>query len=228
MKKIIILSAFFCSIVAVSFAQKPKPVPSKASKLEDTIQYSLGVYMMQQLFAKTGFVVNDPVLFTKAINDVLANRKLMVDPATTQDRLLAYQRTFQLEKGRRLEELLFAKVKANKDFNELGGTGVYYQMAKVGTGAQPKAKDTIIVNVVCTLPDGTEVDNTNKTKQSYMAVAGEMVPGLREILYRVGEGSIFRAILPARTAYGEVGTNNIPPNSAVIYDIALVSVKAAK
>ncbi len=61
-----------------------------------------------------------------------------------------------------------------------------------------------------------------------MALAGEMIPGLREVLYRVGEGSIFRAILPARTAYGEVGTNTIPPNSAVIYDVALVSVKPGK
>jgi FKBP-type peptidyl-prolyl cis-trans isomerase FkpA len=225
MKKIIILSTCFSMLAAVSFAQKPAP---KKNPVEDTIQYSLGVYMMQQFFAKTGFVVNDPVLFTKAINDVLGKKKLMVDPATTQDRLLAYQRTYQLQKGATLEKMLFDKVRAEKGFTELPGTGVFYSLAKSGTGIRPAAKDTIIVNVICTLPDGTVVDDTNKTKQSYMALAGEMIPGLREILYRVGEGSIFRAILPARTAYGEVGTNNIPPNSAVIYDVALVSVKPAR
>lgn len=225
MKKMIILSTCLCMLVAVSFAQKPAP---KKNLVEDTIQYSLGVYMMQQLFAKTGFVVNDPVLFTKAINDVLGKKKLMVDPATTQDRLLAYQHTFQLEKGKQLEKLLFDKVKAEKSFTELSGTGVFYSVAKAGTGIHPSAKDTIIVNIICTLPDGTVVDDTNKSKQSYMALTGEMIPGLREILMRVGEGSIFRAILPARTAYGEVGTATIPPNSAVIYDIALVSVRPAK
>ena len=98
MKKIIILSTCFSLLVAVSFAQKPAP-KTKASATEDTIQYSLGVYMMQQLFAKTGFVVNDPVMFKKAIDDVLGNKKLMVNPATTQDRLLAYQRVYQLQKG---------------------------------------------------------------------------------------------------------------------------------
>ena len=82
MKKIIILSTCFSLLAAGSFAQS-KPAAKKASPQEDTIQYSLGVYMMQQLFAKTGFVVNDAKLFTQAINDVLANKKLMVDPATT-------------------------------------------------------------------------------------------------------------------------------------------------
>lgn len=226
MKKIIILSTCFSLLVAVSFGQA-KPAAKKTSPLEDTIQYSLGVYMMQQLFAKTGFVVNDPKLFTQAINDVITNKKLMVDPATTQDRLLAYQRTFQLQKGLKLEKMLFDKVKAAKDFTPLP-SGVYYSVTKAGKGLRPAPKDTIVINVVCTLPDGTVVDDSNKSKQSYMAIAGEMIPGLQEVLFRMEEGSIFRAILPAARAYGEVGTNNIPPNSAVIYDIALVTVKPGK
>jgi FKBP-type peptidyl-prolyl cis-trans isomerase FklB len=98
----------------------------------------------------------------------------------------------------------------------------------VGEGPQPKFTDTVILNVITTLPDGTEIDNTNKTKQSYMTIAGEMVPGLREILVRMKEGTICRVIVPASQAYGEAGTPTIPPNSAVIYDIALVSVRAAK
>ena len=61
-----------------------------------------------------------------------------------------------------------------------------------------------------------------------MAIAGEMIPGLQEVLFRMEEGSIFRAVIPAARAYGEVGDKNIPPNSAVIYDIALVSVKPGK
>jgi FKBP-type peptidyl-prolyl cis-trans isomerase len=223
MKKIILLSTCFILLVSVSFAQKPAP-KTKANLTEDTIQYSLGVYMMQQLFAKTGFVINNPTLFKKAIDDVIAKRPLMVDAATTQDRLLAYQATYQKEKGRILEKMLFDKVKAEKNFSDLGN-GVFYSVAKVGTGPRPSPKDTVIVNVICTLPDGTVVDDTNKTKQSYMAIAGEMIPGLRDVIYRMQEGGITRAIIPAAQAYGEVGTNTIPPNSAVIYDVALVSVR---
>ena len=226
MKKIIILSTCFSLLVAASFAQKPAP-KTKASATEDTIQYSLGVYMMQQLFAKTGFVVNDPIMFKKAIDDVLGNKKLMVNPATTQDRLLAYQRVYQLQKGLQLEKLLFDKVKAEKNFTALS-SGVYYAVSKTGKGLRPSAKDTIVLNVIITLPDGTVIDDTNKSKQSYMAIAGEMIQGLKEVLFRMEEGAICRAIIPAALAYGEVGSSTIPPNSALIYDVALVSVKPGK
>ena len=225
MKKIVILSTCFLMVVSASFGQS-KPAP-KASPVEDTIQYSLGVYMMQQLFAKTGFVVNNPTLFTKAINDVLANRKLMVDPTTTQARLFQYQATFNMEKNKQMEKLLFDKVKTEKGFQGLA-SGVYYSVQKAGTGLKPSPKDTVVLNIIITLPDGTEIENSNKTKSSYMALAGEMIPGLKDVLFRMSEGAIFRAIIPAAQAYGAEGTNNIPAYSSVIYDVALVSVKGAK
>ncbi len=222
MKKSILLAACFALLAYTGFAQKstqPKSTPQ-----EDTIQYSLGVYMMQQLLAKTGYTVNDPVLFKKAIDDVMLGKKLMVNPATTEARLLAYQKTYREQRGRQLEALLFAKIKGQPGFTALP-SGVNYAMVKAGQGIRPTAKDTIILNVTSTLADGTVIEDANTSKQSYMAIAGEMIPGLREVLYRMQEGSISRVIVPASQAYGSQGTATIPPNSALIYDIALVSVK---
>lgn len=229
MKKNLLLATCFSMMVCIAFAQKTPPASAKtkASALEDTIQYSLGVYMMQQLFAKTGFVVNNPTLFKKAIDDVILNKPLMVNPASTQDRLLAYQKTYQLAKGKKLEEILFTKIKTTPGFSILP-SGVMYSLVKDGQGIVPTLNDTVILNVIITLPEGTEIENTNKSKQSYMAITGEMIPGLRDILLRMKEGTICRAFIPASLAYGEQGTSTIPPNSAVIYDIALVSVKKAK
>ncbi|MEO7531751.1 MAG: FKBP-type peptidyl-prolyl cis-trans isomerase [Sediminibacterium sp.] len=227
MKKIVLLTTSLIIICSASFGQKP-PFKSAASKSEDSIQYSLGVYMMQQLFAKTGFTVTNPTMFKKAIDDVIAKRPLMVSAATTENRLLGYQKIFNEEKGRQLEKMLMDKVKKETTFNSLP-SGVYYTVVKPGKGGiRPTARDTVLLNVICTLPDGTVVDDTNKTKQSYMAITGEMIPGLKEVLYRMDEGAIYRAILPASQAYGQAGTLTIPPNSAVIYDIALISVKLAK
>lgn len=225
MKKIAILTAWV--VMAVSSAAAQGKPAAKTSRTEDTIQYSLGVYMMQQFFAKTGFVVNNPALFTKAINDVLAGRPLMVDPATTQARLLQYQATFQNEKNRQMEKLLFDKVKKERSFEALA-SGVYYSVQKPGNGPKPTVRDTVVLNIIITLPDGTEIENSNKAKSSYMALAGEMIPGLKDVLLRMGEGSIFRAVIPASQAYGEQGTPTIPPYSSVIYDVALVSVKSRR
>lgn len=228
MKKIILLSASFSLIVCMAFAQNgPKPKP-KASPLEDTIQYSLGVYMMQQLLAKTGFVVNDVTMFKKAIDDVMQGKKLMINPVTAESRLLAYQDIYRQRRGRELEDALFAKVKKEPGFITLP-SGVAYSVVKAGRGITPTAKDTLVLNVVSTLADGTVVDDVNKSKQSYMTLASEVVIGLKEVLLKMQEGAIFRAILPAATAYGSVGVpGSIPPNSALIYDVALVSVKQAK
>lgn len=226
MKKIVVLFTCLSMLVsAASFGQNK--TTARPSAVEDTIQYSLGVYMMQQFFAKTGFVVNNPALFTKAINDVLGNKKLMVDPAMVQARLFQYQATFQKEKNKQLEKILFDKVRSEKGFQVLT-TGVYFSVQKQGSAVKVTPKDTVVLNVIITLPDGTEIENSNKTKSSYMTLVGEVIPGLRDVLSRVGEGAIFRAIIPAAQAYGETGTPSIPPHSALIYDVAVVSAKAGK
>lgn len=229
MKKINLFTFALLILVSVSFAQKPKPIVSKPAKtaVEDTIQYSLGVYMMQQLFAKTGFTITNPTLFKKAIDDVANNKPLMVNPASTETRLLAYQRTFLLSKGKKAEELLFAKVKATPGFSALPN-GVYYSVSTAGKGIVPTVKDTIVINVSTILPDGTVIEDASKSKNSYLALVGDMNPGLRDIILRMPEGTICRAIVPAALAYGEQGTSTIPPNSALIYDLGLVSVRKSK
>lgn len=229
MKKSFLLTVSLSLLVCVSFAQKPKPAAPKpkTSAAEDTIQYSLGVYMMQQLFAKTGFVITNPTLFKKAIDDVANNKPLMVNPASTETRLLAYQRNFQLENGKKMEKLLFDKVKTTLGFNALP-SGVYYSIVTAGKGIIPTEKDTIVLNVTTTLPDGTVIEDANKSKNSYLALLADMNPGLRDLILRMPEGTICRAIVPAALAYGEQGTSTIPPNSALIYDLGLVSVRRAK
>lgn len=227
MKKISLFAIVIGMAAITSYGQtgtKPKP---KADPHEDTIQYTLGVYMMQQLLAKTGYVVNDPVLFKKAIDDVLQGKKLMINPVTAESRLLAYQDTYRKVRGLMLETALFEKAKKEPGFTSLP-SGVLYSTVQAGKGITPTLQDTVVLNVVSTLPDGTVIDDVNKTKQSYMSLASELIPGLREVLTKMKEGAIFRAILPAATAYGAAGSGAIPPNSALIYDVALVSVRPFK
>ena len=227
MKKMTLLAVFCILLNALAFAQKPAISKAKTLPSEDTIQYSLGVYMMQQLFSRTGFVVTDATMFKKAIDDVIGKKKLMVDPVTTEARLITYRQENILEKNRRFEEMIINRVKKEKDFTALP-SGVYYSVAKVGNGITPTVKDTVILNVICTLPDGTEVDNFNKTKRSYLSITSDMIPGLKDVLLHMREGSVVRAIVPASQAYGSAGTATIPPNSAVIYDLALLSVRPLK
>jgi FKBP-type peptidyl-prolyl cis-trans isomerase len=228
MKKAILFTACLALMASVSFAQRGNTRANATSAMEDTIQYTLGVYMMQQLLAKTGFQVINPTMFKKAIDDVAANRKLMIDPATTENRLLAYQELYNKEKGRILETKLFEVMKGVPGYATLP-TGVMYNMVNPGTGPIPTLRDTVLVNIISQLPDGTIVDDVNKTRQSYMTLVSDMIPGLRDVVIKMKQGAVCRAILPASQAFGAAGNPpTIPPNSAVIYDIALVSVKTVK
>jgi FKBP-type peptidyl-prolyl cis-trans isomerase len=160
---------------------------------------------------------------------VAGKKKLMVDPATTEARLLAYQRAYQLEKGRRLEQLLFDEARKQPNYNTLP-TGVMYSVVRPGQGPVPALRDTVILNVNSTLADGTVIDDAAKSKQSFMTITADMIPGLRDVVQKMREGSICKAIIPASQAFGSQGNpiSNIPPNSALIYEIALISVRPAK
>jgi FKBP-type peptidyl-prolyl cis-trans isomerase len=230
MKKVILLTAGFAFVIA-SQAQRPAPRPT-ANAQEDTVQYTLGVYMMQQLLAKTGFVVNNPTMFKKAIDDVAAmqkdpKKKLMIDPATAESRLLAYQRVYQAERNRRLEQLLFDQARKQPNYTTLQ-TGVMYSVIKQGQGLTPGLRDTIVLNVNSTLADGTIIDDAARTKQSYLTITSDMIPGLRDVIMRMREGSIAKAIVPSSQAFGSQGSGNVPPNAALIYEIALVTVRPAR
>lgn len=230
MKKVILLTAGFAFVIA-SQAQRPASRPT-ANAQEDTVQYTLGVYMMQQLLAKTGFVVNNPTMFKKAIDDVAAmqkdpKKKLMIDPATAESRLLAYQRVYQAERSRRLEQLLFDQARKQPNYTTLQ-TGVMYSIIKQGQGLTPGLRDTLVLNVNSTLADGTIVDDAARTKQSYLTITSDMIPGLRDVIMRMREGSIAKAIVPSSQAYGSQGSGIVPPNAALIYEIALVTVRPAR
>jgi FKBP-type peptidyl-prolyl cis-trans isomerase FklB len=157
--------------------------PAATNAQEDSVQYALGVYMMQQLLAKTGFIITNPTLFKKAIDDVTGKKKLMVDPATTEARLLAYQRAYQLQKGRRLEQLLFEQARKQPNYNTLS-TGVMYSVVRQGQGPVPTLRDTVILNVNSTLADGTVIDDAAKSKQSFMTITSDMIPGLRDVVQK--------------------------------------------
>lgn len=227
MKKIVL--SFLCvALLATAGMSQTKPgTPAAIKALEDTVQYSLGIYMMQQVLAKSGFQVTNPTLFKKAIDDYAAGKKMMIDPATAEQRLLAYQQLYYNERQRILAEKMFAEVKKLPQHVALP-SGVMYTMLSVGNGAVPTLKDTVIVNVNSKLPDGTVIDDVSKSKQSFMMLTSDLIPGLRDVVTQMKEGAICRAFIPASQAYGSAGKGAIPPNSALIYEIALVSVKPTR
>lgn len=188
----------------------------------DTIQYCLGVFAMSQL-TKNGFTVEDPAMFKKAIEDVLQKRTLMVDVNSVERKLVTYQLKAIDERNRHIEDQLFTQLKNQPGVGMLP-SGVYYTVAKMGQGAKAGAKDSVLLNLIGSQPDGTEFINTNKKLQSMQVVPGELIPGLRDILQIMPAGSIWKVFIPASQANGSLASVPMPQGTAVIFDIGILAV----
>lgn len=201
--------------------------PVKLATSSDTLQYSLGAFVGEWM-AKNGFKVDNPILFKKGMDDVLQRKALLVADSTIGKRIIAYQQTTRIEMAKQMEEALFSALK-NKPGVGVLPSGVNYFIIRTGEGIRPLPKDTVVLNAIGTLPDGTVFENTIQKKQTITTVIGELIPGLNEAIQLMQEGSSWRIFIPSAQGFGAKGLQDIiTPNSALVYDIELVKVKSGK
>ena len=94
-----------------------------------------------------------------------------------------------------------------------------------GTGAQPKASDTVKVHYRGTLADGKEFDSSFATGTPAKFKVDQVLPGWQEILPLMRVGDTWQVFLPSEKAYGERGPRSIGPNQALQFEIKLIEVK---
>jgi FKBP-type peptidyl-prolyl cis-trans isomerase len=97
----------------------------------------------------------------------------------------------------------------------------------VGTGAAAKAGDTVTVNYVGALPDGTVFDASAKHGQpfSFTLGAGQVIAGWDQGLVGMKVGGKRKLIIPPDMAYGAQGAGGvIPPNATLLFEVELVKI----
>lgn len=97
----------------------------------------------------------------------------------------------------------------------------------VGTGAEAKAGDTVTVNYVGMLPDGTVFDASAKHGQpfSFQLGAHQVIAGWDQGLVGMKVGGKRKLVIPPDLAYGSQGAGGvIPPNATLIFEVELVKV----
>jgi FKBP-type peptidyl-prolyl cis-trans isomerase FklB len=115
----------------------------------------------------------------------------------------------------------------NKDGVKTTASGLQYKVIKEGNGAQPKSTDTVTVNYRGTLIDGTEFDSSYKRGQPASFPVGGVIKGWSEALQLMKTGSKYQLFIPPSLAYGEHSPSpTIPPNSALLFEVELMSVQS--
>ncbi len=101
----------------------------------------------------------------------------------------------------------------------------------IGTGATAVAGDTVTVNYVGSLTDGTVFDASADHGTSgftFVLGTGSVIKGWDEGIVGMKVGGKRKLIIPASLAYGNQAVGNIiPPNSTLIFEVELLKVKKA-
>lgn len=100
----------------------------------------------------------------------------------------------------------------------------------IGTGATAAAGDTVTVNYVGSLTDGTVFDasaNHGTTGFTFKLGAGQVIKGWDEGIVGMKEGGKRKLVIPASLAYGDQAIGNIiPANSTLVFEVDLLKVQA--
>jgi len=197
----------------------------KLTEPKDRISYALGVNFGDNL-KKQGVDANLE-LVRKGIEDALAGKPQLNQAEMTEtfSQLRTQMTAFQNEKKNKAkaDNEKFLADNATKPGIQKTASGLQYRILEPGTGdSTPGTNDEVTVNYVGKLIDGTEFDSSQKQGKPAKFRVNGVIKGWTEAILKMKKGAKWELFIPSELAYGERGRQNIPPNSALIFNVELV------
>src|SRR5213596_3411595 len=224
MKRFILILAVF-SLVLPLFGQE-KSSPFKDQK--DKVSYSLGLNIGFNLGRQN--VPINPDALVAGIKDAIAG-KPQLTPDQIKETMTAFEKDMEQKQKtaadkNATEGTKFLEENKKKEGVKTTASGLQYKVVKDGTGAQPKATDTVTVNYRGTLIDGTEFDSSYKRGQPATFPVNGVIKGWTEALQLMKQGAKYQLFIPSNLAYGERAMGpDIGPNSTLIFEVELLDAK---
>jgi len=104
-------------------------------------------------------------------------------------------------------------------------SGIEITTLKEGTGASPKAGDTVKVHYRGTLTDGKEFDSSYKRGQPATFPLNRVIPCWTEGVQSIKVGGKAKLLCPPNLAYGSRGVpGTIPPDSPLVFEVELLEI----
>ncbi|HKI01602.1 MAG TPA: FKBP-type peptidyl-prolyl cis-trans isomerase [Thermoanaerobaculia bacterium] len=209
--------------------------PSAAGKPEsllDRASYIIGLNLGKSL--KTNEIQANTDLVVKGLRDGLSGAQALLTDEEMQTAMQSFQQQVAQqqeakqkvvgEKNKTEGEAFLAKNKARKEVKTTA-SGLQYEVLTEGTGAAPKATDTVTVNYKGTLMDGTTFDSSYDRGQPATFVLNQVIPGWTEGVQLMKVGSKYKFYIPSALGYGERGAGGtIGPNAPLVFEVELVSI----
>ncbi|MBL7999545.1 MAG: FKBP-type peptidyl-prolyl cis-trans isomerase [Candidatus Kapabacteria bacterium] len=106
-------------------------------------------------------------------------------------------------------------------------SGLKYIDEVVGTGAQPKNGQTVVVHYTGTFANGNKFDSSRDRNEpfEFQLGMGMVIKGWDEGISTMKVGGKRKLIIPASLGYGPNDYGPIPGNSTLYFDVELIAVK---
>ena len=246
MKKVLVLlvlTVFLAFSCGKAESEKPaakKEITEADLKTEDAkTSYSLG-FSMGQSFKKDEITV-DLSVFRKGLEDGYAGGKQLLGEEEIKETMTAFQRKMRTKRQAEYKKRMEERKKQGEENKEKGKafleanklkegvvtteSGLQYKILKKGTGASPKATDTVKCNYRGTTIDGKEFDSSYKRGEPATFALNRVIKGWTEGLQLMKVGGKWQFFVPPELAYGERGAgHNIGPNEVLIFEVELLEI----
>src|SRR6266581_4507390 len=226
MKKFIVIVS--ASLLALPLFGQEKSPQLKDQK--DKVSYSIGMNIGFNLSRQKVDV--NPDILAAGIKDSLAG-KPQLTPEQVKEVMAQFEKDMEAKQKQageknKTEGVKFLDDNKKKSDVKTTASGLQYKVIKEGTGAKPKATDTVSVNYRGTLIDGTEFDSSYKRGQPATFPLNGVIKGWTEGLQLMKVGSKYQFFVPPNLAYGERSVGpDIAPNSTLIFEVELLDAKPA-
>jgi len=228
MKFFAVLVSIFL-FVSVGFAEDNTALKNEKDRLSYAIGMDIGKGLQSQ-----DIDVNPEVL-AQGIWDTMSGGKTLMTDQEYVATMTAFKQEMSQRQIAKMKEMSDKNLKDGEQFLAENKTregvvtlpsGLQYKVIKEGAGKTPKSTDTVTVNYKGTLINGTEFDSSYRRGQPATFPVKGVIPGWIEALQLMKEGAKWELYIPSNLAYGEKGAGRtIPPNSALIFEVELISVK---
>jgi len=228
------------AIFTLSASAQKKPVPKKTTtttsratansgafkNLTDSASYAIGL-SVANFYKQQGFKNLNTAMIAKAINDVQSNKPAAFDEATANETIMFYIDPEARERVRPVIESgkVFLANNKKRAGVKTTASGIQYEILKDGQGPKPLATDTVVVNYVGKLINGTEFDNSAKTGKPIEFPLNRVIRGWTEGLQLMPVGSKYKFYIPYNLAYGVNGAGTIPGGATLIFEVELLDIK---
>lgn len=226
-------------------AAETKPATAKASKPsvsgpqtdDQKTFYALGVWLSQRV-ATFSLSPSELKYVQMGLSDAVLGRASKADLQTYGPKLqeMAQKRGAAVqakEQARALKQAgpekekgkAYAQAAAKEKDAYKSDSGMIFIPIKEGTGASPKASDTVKVHYEGTLIDGTVFDSSIKRGQPAEFPLNGVIPCWTEGVQRLKVGGKAKLVCPSKIAYGDTGhPPTIPGGATLVFQVELLDI----